>query len=56
MKAGLNALHRLEIVHEDLKPQNVLIFDQGGLVAKLLDFGMSLLNTYSGETLRGTSG
>lgn len=34
---GLRAFHRLEMVHQDLKPDNILIDDQGTLV--LIDFG-----------------
>jgi serine/threonine protein kinase len=48
---GLEALHQCEIVHGDLKPNNVLIFkpkdaknDQLAWVAKLADFGGSVLD------------
>ncbi|GAB3762936.1 bifunctional protein-serine/threonine kinase/phosphatase [Ramlibacter monticola] len=34
---GLRALHRLEMVHQDLRPENVMI-DAGGTV-RLIDFG-----------------
>ncbi len=34
---GLRALHRLEMVHQDLKPDNILIDSHGTL--KLIDFG-----------------
>ncbi|AMO69572.1 dual serine/threonine-protein kinase/phosphatase [gamma proteobacterium BDW918] len=34
---GLRALHRLEIVHQDLRPQNIMI-DSAGTV-KIIDFG-----------------
>ena len=42
---GLQALHHSEIVHGDLKPDNVLVFDCAGerqQVAKLADFGASI--------------
>jgi serine/threonine protein phosphatase PrpC len=34
---GLRALHRLEMYHQDLKPDNILIDNQG--ILKLIDFG-----------------
>lgn len=34
---GLQALHRLDIVHQDLRPENILISDAG--VAKIIDLG-----------------
>lgn len=42
---GLHAIHERGIIHCDLKPQNILIFEQGEghYIAKLADFGSSLL-------------
>lgn len=37
LAAGLRAFHRLEMVHQDIKPENVLI-DKDGTV-KIIDFG-----------------
>ena len=37
MAAGLRAFHRLEMIHQDLKPENVLIDTEG--TVKLVDFG-----------------
>jgi serine/threonine protein kinase len=34
---GLNAFHRMEMLHQDLKPENIMI-DSGGVV-KIIDFG-----------------
>jgi serine/threonine protein phosphatase PrpC len=34
---GLQAFHRLEMLHQDLRPQNVMI--DGTLTAKIIDFG-----------------
>jgi len=34
---GLRSLHRLEMFHQDLKPDNILIDHQG--IVKLIDFG-----------------
>lgn len=38
---GLRALHRLDMVHQDLKPDNILIDEQG--TAHIIDFGSTLV-------------
>lgn len=38
---GIQQLHRNDISHQDLKPSNVLVFEQGGALAKLGDLGRS---------------
>ncbi len=38
---GLQAFHRLEMVHQDIRPDNVMIDDTG--TAKIIDFGSTLV-------------
>lgn len=38
---GLGAFHRLEMLHQDLRPQNIML-DQAGVV-KIIDFGSTLV-------------
>ena len=52
--AGILALHELNVVHGDLKPSNVLIFDgRQGQVAKISDFGFSITGDDEIQTARG---
>jgi serine/threonine protein kinase len=50
---GITALHDHDLVHADLKPQNILIFPDAnspcGVVAKIADFGFLGMVVYSGQ-------
>lgn len=53
---GITVLHDHDIVHADLKPQNILLFPDshspGDLVAKIADFGFVGMTTYTGSGQR----
>ncbi len=48
---ALGAAHERLIVHRDVKPQNILISDEGG--AKITDFGIARTLTEDGLTMAG---
>jgi serine/threonine-protein kinase len=53
---GLNAAHKLGIIHCDLKPDNIFLTrgDEGELVVKIMDFGIAKLRESATRTLTGT--
>jgi serine/threonine protein kinase len=55
MIRGLNDLHRIDIVHMDIKPDNILV-DPMKLKCKYIDFGFSCFDSDCNETIkvRGT--
>lgn len=57
---GLEAIHKENMTHGDLKPDNVLVFlTQGRCIAKLCDFGLAAAEKKGDEALaeyRGTPG
>ena len=51
--AGLDALHKQELVHRDIKPSNVMVSmgDGGALTAKIIDLGLAkAVNEASSQT------
>jgi formylglycine-generating enzyme required for sulfatase activity len=52
---GLNAAHKLDIIHRDLTPDNIFLTqgEEGELVVKLVDFGIAKLRESSTHTQTG---
>ena len=50
--SGTSYLHARSIIHRDIKPDNILIFEEGGqLIARISDFGLAM--TYGCEVPTG---
>jgi formylglycine-generating enzyme required for sulfatase activity len=52
---GLNAAHRLGIIHRDLEPENLFLTrsDEGELIVKVVDFGIAKLRESAPQTNPG---
>ena len=54
---GVAALHRLEVIHRDIKPDNIMLTEEGGL--KLIDLGVARLprvEDFHADEIPGTPG
>jgi serine/threonine protein kinase len=52
--SGLSALHALGVVHGDVKPENILLFEESDrLVAKISDFGFCIAGDDDLKSARG---
>jgi len=51
---ALAYLHALNVVHCDLKPENVMVEEKGGLRARLLDFGIARQGQSGPSGIRGS--
>jgi serine/threonine protein kinase len=50
---GLNYLHSNDIIHFDIKPENIFIIEtEEGPLVKLIDFGLSEIKKFSTETIK----
>ena len=54
MVAGVRYLHYQNVVHGDIKPQNVLTGEDG--IVKIADFGISKMLSNSGEQVGNAGG
>jgi len=54
---GLNAAHKVAIIHRDIKPDNIFLTrgEEGELIVKVVDFGIAKLRESSTHTMTGTA-
>ncbi len=55
---GVNYIHSMQLIHRDIKPQNILISLTGSVVIKISDYGLSRATSSRGTCIisgkRGT--